>query len=261
MMPRSHPSAVAAPPALMRLSRLAALDEVAVSAIDNAIAQAQPCRSRRELLSEGDPIAGPKLIVRGWAARVRMLADGRRQFLSFLLPGDLIGLCRQPRPVAVATVVALTDLSVAAAPPPTLSPRLEEAYAVSRALEEAYMLAHITRLGRLTAQERIGDQMLELLERLELAGVAIDDGFEMPLTQEMLADALGLTPVHVNRMLQLARREGDLHWRNGRLTLPDRASLADKVGRAPIQVSSLAPWQPEADVVERSASRRHFAIF
>ena len=260
-MSRSDLSTFASSPALVRLSRLASLDEPAVAAIEGAIAQAQPCRNRRELVAEGDPIVGAKLIVRGWAARVRMLADGRRQFLSFLLPGDLVGLCRQPRPIAASTVVALTDLVVCTAPSAAVSPALEEAYAVSHALEEAYLLAHITRLGRLTAQERIGDQMLELLERLELAGIAVNDGFDMPLTQEMLADALGLTPVHVNRMLQLARREGDLHWRNGRLTLPDRVTLADKVGRAPIRVSSVAPRQPEAEVAERSVGRRHFASF
>jgi CRP-like cAMP-binding protein len=99
----------------------------------------------------------------------------------------------------------------------------------------------VTRLGRLNAQERIGDLLLELNERLALAGLADPQGFAMPLTQEMLADALGLTPVHVNRMLQLARREGDIEWRPGRVTLTDVAALAQKVGRAPVRVSTSLP--------------------
>lgn len=225
-------------PALRRLARLAPLRPADAALVEAAVADGRTLRTRSELASEGQEIAEPRLVVSGWAARARLLADGRRQFLSFLLPGDLIGLSRQPRPLAASTVVALTDVTVCAAPPTHASPLLAEAYAVSQAMDEAYLLDHITRLGRLNAQERISDLLLELHERLDLAGLVAHDGFELPLTQETLADALGLTSVHVNRMVQLMRRDGDLQWRGGRLTLPDPAALARKVGRTPIRVSA-----------------------
>ena len=224
-----------------RLARLGAKDADAQAALAAAITRATPVRQRRELMSEGRDGGAPRGIVSGWAARVRLLLDGRRQFVSFLLPGDLIGVYRQPAPLATSTIIALTDVSVAQLPPPDSIPSLAAAYATSLALEESHLIAQIVRLGRLNAQERIADLLLELHERLALAGLGEKDGFALPLTQEILADALGLTPVHVNRMLQLARRENDLVWRAGHVTLTDPAALTQKVGRASLRVSALWP--------------------
>jgi len=197
-------------------------------------------RPRAELISEGRPISAALLVVDGWAARMRILPDGRRQFLSFLLPGELIGMCQHERPLAVSTVVAITPVRTCRAPDGAHHPALARAYAVSGALEEAYLLAQITRLGRLSALERLGDVMLELRERLALAGQVRNGAFDMPLTQEMLADVLGLTPVHVNRMVQQARRQGWLEWRAKRVTVRDPAALATRVGRMPVRVQAPA---------------------
>lgn len=225
--------------AVRRLNTLVPLDDDATFALTDALTTARPIKPRRELIGEGHEIVEPMLILSGWAARVRFLADGRRQFLSFLLPGDVIGLGQQTRPVATATVIALTPVEVCSAPSSEKSPALAEAYALSRALDEAYLLANITRLGRLNAQERIGDLFLELLERLRMAGLESGNSFALPLTQEMIADALGLTSVHVNRMIQLFRREGDLTWKTGRLTLTDPAALARKINRQAVRVSAV----------------------
>lgn len=113
----------------------------------------------------------------------------------------------------------------------------EQAYAIGEALDEAYLLGHIVQLGRLNAQERIGDFLLEIYERLSLAGLTVGGSFEMPLTREMLADALGLTPVHVNRMIQQARRDGDLMWKSGRVLLRDPERTARTIGRQRPQVT------------------------
>ena len=225
-------------PAVKRLSALARLDAEAVYALERSIAASVMDRARSELLTEGREIQAAMLIVDGWAARVRILSDGRRQFLSFLLPGDLVGMCRHARALAVSTVVAITPLKTCRAPDGDLHPTLAEAYAVSHALEEAYLLGQITRLGRLNALERLADVMLELRERLELAGMVRNNTFDMPLTQEMLADVLGLTPVHINRMVQQARRQDWLEWRAKRVTIKDTAALASKVGRAPVRVQA-----------------------
>jgi CRP-like cAMP-binding protein len=223
--------------AIRRLGALYPLEPKDRTTLHNAIATARTVPVRRELLSERRPIPGPMLIVSGWAARVRILMDGRRQFLSFLLPGDLIGICHHRQPLAVSTVTTLTDVSVCPLPA-GVSPRLDEAYRISEALEDAYLLCQITRLGRLNAEERIGDLLLELHERLTLAGLAQGGSFDVPLTQEMLADATGLTAVHVNRMLQSLRRSNDLVWKGSRVTLPDAKLLARKVCRAPVRVSA-----------------------
>ncbi|TCP34648.1 Crp/Fnr family transcriptional regulator [Sphingomonas sp. BK235] len=231
-------------PALQRLASLAPLDVAALDALARASNQAQTIRARRELVSEGREIAEPLLLLRGWAARVRLLPDGRRQFLSFLLPGDVIGHCPQPRPLAVATIVGLTDVLVCPAPAAEPGSALGVAYAIGDALDQAYVLAQVTRLGRLNAQERIGDLLLELHERLIANGMARGSSFDLPLTQETLADALGLTSVHVNRMVQQARRENDLQWKGGRVTLLDPPGLARKIGRTAVRVSATVGPQP-----------------
>ena len=225
-------------PAAVRLAGLASLDAAELDALEQAIAASATDRPRAELLREGHPIPASLLIVEGWAARVRILSDGRRQFLSFLLPGELIGMCQHKRPLAVSTVIAITPLTTCRVPDRAHHPELSQAYGVSHALEEAYLLAQITRLGRLSALERLGDLMLELHERLSLAGLVRGGTFEMPLTQEMLADVLGLTPVHINRMVQQARREGWLEWRARRVTIKDAGELAARVGRTPVRVQA-----------------------
>jgi CRP-like cAMP-binding protein len=161
---------------------------------------------------------------------VRQLADGRRQILNFLLPGDLIGVCDQAHPVATTTAAALTNVHLCALPqkPP---PALHAAYIASRALEHSYLLAQITRLGRMSAHERMADLMLELLERLELAGHAGNGRFLLPITQEVLADALGLTPVHVNRTLQAMRRDREITLKGREFTIISPSGLARSIGR------------------------------
>jgi CRP-like cAMP-binding protein len=223
--------------ALRRLQSLAPLDAGARAAVEAAIQKAQSVSPHSEIIAEGETIQGQKLIVSGWVARVRQLSDGRRQILGFLLPGELIGVCHQPEPLAVSTVVALSDAMICTAPSARISHELARAYAISHALDEAQLLASIMRLGRLDAYERIIDLLLEFNERLALSGLATGGNFALPLTQEIMADALGLTAVHVNRMLQRARNNGELTWRGGQVALRDPATLAEAIGHQPARVS------------------------
>ena len=229
--------AVPVHPAVRRLAALAPLDAFAQAALADAAQRSRSLKPGRELIAEGVPIASPMLILDGWAARTRFLTDGRRQIMSLLLPGDLIGNCRQQRALSVSTVVALSSLTICAAPSSGY-PALEEAYHVSHALDEAYLLAQITRLGRLNAEERVVDLMLELCDRLTLCGLVSDGGFAWPLTQSALADALGLTSVHVNRTLQQLRGRGDVVLRTGRLQLTNPTKLAQRVGHVTASVTA-----------------------
>jgi CRP-like cAMP-binding protein len=103
-------------------------------------------------------------------------------------------------------------------------------------LEDALLLDHAVRLGRLTAFERVAHFLLELQQRLEIAGLGDRQRFPLPLTQEILADALGLSIVHVNRTLQQLRRTGLIELRSGVAILvqPDAlAKLCDYRGLMP----------------------------
>jgi CRP-like cAMP-binding protein len=222
-----------------RLSHLAALDPAAFDLLDAATAQSYSLRPRQELLSEGRAVETPLLLIDGWAARIRLLVDGRRQIVSLMLPGDVIGTSELPDPISTSTILALTPVRVCAAPALGGSAALDLAYAVSRAHDEAHLLAQVTRLGRMNAQERILDLLLELYERLDLAGLVRNNGFDVPLTQETMSDALGLTPVHVNRMLQAARKAEDLTWTGKRITINDPVRSARELGRLPLRVRAM----------------------
>jgi CRP-like cAMP-binding protein len=191
-----------------------------------------------ELFFEGDAMIRPRLVVSGWAARVRFLADGRRQIFGFFLPGDTLGLCLRGRTAALCSGVALTpvelvdatELRAALLAGPAEYPGLSLAYDRTFAFEQAYQLDQISRIGRQTAYERLAHLLLELHSRLQLAGLSEGHRFPMPLTQEMLADALGLSIVHVNRTLQNLRRDDLIDIRSSQMTLLDPeflASIAD----------------------------------
>lgn len=189
-------------------------------------------RPGSEVLSEGDTLGRPAIIVEGWAARVRLFGDGRRQILSFVLPGDIIGLAGRPGARAPSPVVALTQLVLARLPllrgvfgRDENDPLAQTAHAVLRK-EEAYLIQQIVRLGRQSAYERMAHLLLEFQHRLARADPVERDGFHLPLSQEILADAVGLSVVHTNRILQQLRRDNLIETRGSWVRLCDPHALA-----------------------------------
>lgn len=215
------------PPALVRLRTLAPLGEAEIDQLRDRCARlGRRHPARRDVFAEGSVMGHPMIVADGWACRFRLLSDGRRQIVGFLLPGDVIGYARHAGAVFPTTIGTITQVRLVDAPlaPAGKSP-IGDAYAVSGALEEAYLYNHVVRLGRQTAYERIAHLFLELRERLSLAGIGQGNSFPMPLTQELLADTLGLTSVHINRTLQLLRREQMLEVGDGMVTLIEADAL------------------------------------
>lgn len=223
--------------AITRLKALVPLDQLALSALNAAMAKPRRVSARTELQVEGDTTPRVTLILSGWAARTRIMDDGRRQIINFLLPGDLI-FAQAADQLAAANITAITDLSICDGPDPALSPSLAAAYAASISIEESFLYGQISRLGRLTAQERVADLLLELLERHEMAGIARAGKFALPITQEMVADTIGLTPVHVNRVIQSARQAGMLTWKNGMVQIHGWDTLRRKFGNQRLRNST-----------------------
>jgi CRP-like cAMP-binding protein len=226
--------------AFKRLAALAPLNDDDLAALARSADTPTRFAAHREILREGAPGLAPSIVLSGWACRVRQFSDGRRQILSFLLPGELIGVCHHREPLAATSLVALTPVDLCRAPPASKEEGsgLAEAYAVSGALEEFYLFRQIARLGRLSAYERMLDWMFEMRDRLALAGLVADNSFPMPITQEGLADALGLTSVHVNRTLQLMRREGLVELRSGMARLIDPQRLMSLIDYRPGRVTA-----------------------
>lgn len=217
-----------------RLGRLAPLADHERNILH--LIEARPRHSHNadtRLLAQGRAMRAPHFILTGWACRMRELKDGRRQIFSLLLPGDAIGLSARAHAASPATIIALTALRTVEAAEIAVAwrerervPGLAAALDLAAAEDEAFTLGQIVRLGRQTAYERIAHLFMELDYRLGVRGLSINDSFPMPLTQETLADAAGLSVVHVNRTLQQMRHEGRIELARGRLAILDRAALA-----------------------------------
>jgi len=173
----------------------------------------------------------PRIIVAGWAAQYRQLANGRRQVISLRLPGDFVGPLGQPPLPSSCAVAALTELDTVDAQPLVdalagpACPNLAHAVRVVAHLDAMLLGNQIVRLGRQTAVERFAHLMLELHERLGCVGLADDGCFAMPLAPEVLADVLGCSVVHIDRTIQQLRRDGLMDVRDGTATLMRRERL------------------------------------
>lgn len=207
-----------------------------------------------ELVAEGRSGARPRLVVSGWASRQRVLADGRRQIFSFILPGEPIALARRPASPALGSVVALTALETVDAEPLVdaavsgRAPGLAQFVVRAQHTEDSLLLDHMVRLGRQTAYERVAHFLLELQHRLQLSGLGDSQRFPLPLTQEIMADVLGLSIVHVNRTLQQLRREKLIELRSGVAILLRRELLV-----------SIADYRPPAAPPQSAGAIRQAA--
>jgi len=220
-------------PVIQRYRRLAALTPDEIAVLQGLEGPLEDVRRGADLQVEGKPLA-PRFLCTGWAYRFRILGDGRRIITGFVLPGDGIGICHRAHPLALTNMVALTDCRVMHASPvfdlgANLSAwtNLQAAIHVAQSFDEAWLLDQVLRLGRQTAFERLGHLLLELHWRLLQVGLTEGWRFTVPLTQEVLADATGLSVVHVNRTIQQLRRDNLVEWRHQSVTILEPERLAE----------------------------------
>jgi CRP-like cAMP-binding protein len=215
------------------LASFAPLGDQELSIIRQTAAAASDVAAGAELYAEGAVLRKPAALLSGWACRLRVLADGRRQIFDFLIPGDLFGHCSSPDEVAATSALTLTAARIASAGcllemagEPGHFPGLARAWAAAQARQDSFLLNHVVRLGRQTAYERVAHLLVELSQRLDEVGFAIGTFVPMPLTQELMADALGLSAVHVNRTLKQLRRERLIEIRAASLRVIKPEALA-----------------------------------
>ena len=189
-----------------------------------------------EIIRAGEDCPEIYTLYSGWAFRFKMLPDGRRQILNFLLPGDLVGLQAAMFDAAQYAVEAL-DRSAAlpVAAPQDLGlfgemPGLAFDVAWLGSREESHVDENLTSAGRRTAVERTAALIVMLYKRAKALGLVVEDTFMFPLTQQHIADALGLSLVHTNKTLARLRKMGMFARMNGSLTLANPRVL-EKIGQ------------------------------
>lgn len=200
-------------------------------ALESAAAKQRNFAEHSDIITEGDDPTHVKLILEGWACRYKQLDDGRRQIISFFVPGDLcdshIYILREMD----HSIAALTPGRLAEIPRAALDRITDEHVRVTKALWWDTLVAVAVQrewtvnLGQRTALERLGHLFCELFLRLRGVGLTDGDTCRLPLTQVELADAMGLSNVHINRTLRELRHAGLIVLKGGRLTIPDLPAL------------------------------------
>jgi len=200
--------------------------------------QGRPLNLRRgqQLTREGQTEHKAFVLQEGWACSFKTLPDGGRQIISFPIAGDIVGLRSILLRTADHSFSALTDAVVNAVDGShimrcvTEYPRLGAALLWAASRDEAMVVEHLVNIGRRSALERTAHFFMEMAERLTLVGLGTEAEFKCPLSQFVLADALGLTSIHVNRTLRELRERNLLTVRRGVVTIHDLAGLRKLAG-------------------------------
>jgi CRP-like cAMP-binding protein len=202
-----------------RLENWASLsDEDVMSLREMGVGKPRRVEARQKIHNEGDKRRNAVYLISGWLCRYKQLEDGRYQIISFVLPGDI---CCAYDPLdngiahSVCTVGEAITLDIDAA-------RFEEAFlsnsSLAKALraynsvEAAMLRERVLSLGQRTATERCAHLLCELFWRLRAVGLTSEFSFQFPVTQEDVANAIGTSTVHANRVLQSLRNAGLIQW-------------------------------------------------
>jgi CRP-like cAMP-binding protein len=193
-------------------------------------------RRNKQLTQEGQTGHRAFVLQAGWACSYKVLPSGGRQIISFPIAGDCVGLRSVLLRTADHSFSALTDAVVSPVEGThilkcvTEFPRLGAALLWAASRDEAMVVEHLVSIGRRSAVERTAHFFMELAERLTLIGLATETEFRCPLSQFVIADALGLTAIHVNRVLRQLRELDLLTVRKGSVRIHDLDRLRKLAG-------------------------------
>jgi CRP-like cAMP-binding protein len=209
---------------LEKRAPLTASDREAVAALNFSHKTYEPSSY---LAREGTIAEAATVILEGFAYRQKLTQDGSRQIVSVHVPGDFVDLENSLLKVADHNVQALTRCEVAAIPVRDVialidtHPRVGRALWVDTLIDASIYREWITNVGRRRAKQRLGHLLCEFASRMRTAGLGSEEGYRLPMTQEQLGDATGLTPVHVNRSLKALEAENLIVRRRHYVGIPD----------------------------------------
>jgi CRP-like cAMP-binding protein len=221
-----------------KLEAFVSLSDADKRLLDDVARRPRLVGAREDLIREGEDPADVYLILEGFACRYKMLADGRRHIMAYLVPGDFGDLHVFILKAMDHSLATLSPCRVVALPRPRILEMFERPV-LARALwwcslvDEAVLREWLVNIGARTAEERVAHLLCELLLRLRTVGLADGTTYELPITQAEIADTMGLSHVHVNRVLQRLRREKLISLKSGSLVILDLARLKTFAGFNP----------------------------
>ncbi|MGH6683948.1 MAG: Crp/Fnr family transcriptional regulator [Pseudolabrys sp.] len=200
-------------PFIARISRFMKLSETDLNCLERIIESEREIKKRRDLVVDGYEYRSLCFVKEGYAMRYKLLRNGKRQILNVIVPGDLIGFPVSLFDRSTYSVIALSDLKFNVCSINSYvglcfeRPQFGLALTWLAVQEGAIYAEHIVNIGRRTPVERLGHFLLEIHSRLLAVGLAEKASFDLPFSQEVLADVLGLSVPHLNRVMQQLRTE------------------------------------------------------
>lgn len=216
---------------LQQFSRLSEFDRAALDEIGSL--PLLRVDARQDLIREGDNPTVVRLIVSGWVSRYKTLPDGRRQIVGFLIPGDFCDLNVYILKQMDHSIGSITPVRYVPIPPDIIDqlmaerPRIAQAFWWQELVNNATQREWLMNLGQRSAYEKIANLIAELFVRLRAVGMTEGAVCDFPLTQPDVAEATGLTTVHVNRMLRQLRSDGLIDLHQKRLTVRNLRGLME----------------------------------
>ncbi|MBI1402492.1 MAG: helix-turn-helix domain-containing protein [Porphyrobacter sp.] len=221
---------------LQRLSHAAPLAQNEIGVLEELCRNPRDIPAKKYLSRDGDEIVTFPVILSGWAARYQILRNGARQITRLLLPGDAFYFDSSPDAVAIEEVITLSPCQIVNIPHADMTRAIERHPAIGEAMrnygcmENAILSSWVVNVGRRDALERMAHLICEAHYRLSLIDGTQGEQFFFPLTQDDLADVLGLTPVHINRKLQQLRHERLITLRSKQMTILNLRELQQVAG-------------------------------
>ena len=222
-----------------KLSRFVELSDEEVAALERLSAEPETRGRGSDLISQGDRPDFVQLLLSGYAYRYKTLKDGTRQILAYLLPGDICDLHVTLLSEMDHSIGLLTDAEIVPIPSADLErlivkyPRIARALWCGTLVDEAILREWLVNVGQREAFSRVSHHFCELWHRMKSVGLVTDGQFDLPMTQEQLGEALGITSVHINRTLKKLRDDGLIELSQKRLTLLDPEGLSVCIGFDP----------------------------
>lgn len=209
-----------------KLETFAPLPEADRRLLDQTVQRARLIGERQDLIREGDDPSHVYLILEGFACRYKLLPDGRRQIMAYLIPGDFCDLHvfilrAMDHNIATLSPCRVVDIPRARILEMTERPALARALWWCSLVDEATLREWLVNIGARSAEQRVAHLLCELLLRLEAVGLTSNGSYDLPLTQVEIADTMGLSHIHVNRVLQRLRAEELITLKNGALVILD----------------------------------------
>jgi CRP-like cAMP-binding protein len=220
-------------PLLRKLETIVDLSDEEREAVLRLAVTVRILKADQDIVRDQDRPSQCCLILSGFACRYKTLDSGRRQILSFHIPGDIPDLQSLHLQVMDHSLGTLTKSRVALIPHETVRafirahPRIGDVFWRDTLIDAAVFREWVTNVGRREAYGRIAHVICELYVRFRAVGLNDGDSYEMPVTQAELADATGLSTVHVNRTMQALRANGLIKTENGRVVIQDWEGLQE----------------------------------